>query len=103
MEEIKVDLQELENCAENLLQITSAIENVKEEVLNVNNGVDDFWEGEAFQVFKDKNVKLVDSIDNLSDNIMKNYKKLIESINIYREAEGMVRTTVDELPTDNIF
>ncbi|HCR73186.1 MAG TPA: hypothetical protein DIW26_01965 [Ruminococcus sp.] len=103
MEEIKVDLQQLENCAENLHQITNAVENIKGEILNVNNGVGDFWEGEAFEIFRDKNNKLIDSIDNLNDNISKNYKKLIESINIYRETEGMVRTTVDELPTDNIF
>lgn len=103
MEDIKVNLQQLEDCAENLSQIRNSVENIKDEILNLNNNTDDFWQGEAFNKFTSDNLKLTDSIDALSCNISENYKKLVESINIYRETEGMVRTAVDELPTDNIF
>lgn len=103
MEDIKVNLQQLEDCAENLSQIRGSVENIKDEILNLNNSTDDFWQGECFDRFTGDNVKLIDSIEALSCNILENHKKLVESINIYRETEGMVRTAVDELPTDNIF
>lgn len=101
--EIKVELNQLEDCADKLSGIAQSLESVKDEVSRINGGVDDFWLGAAHDNFKTGNSELLEMLDSLSQQISTNHSKLVDSINIYRETEGMVQNNMNDLSTDNIF
>lgn len=101
--EIKVELNQLEDCADKLSGITQSLESIRDEIKRINGGVDDFWLGGAHDNFKTSNDELLGMIEGLSQQISTNHSKLVDSINIYRETEGMVQNSVNDLSTDNIF
>lgn len=95
---------ELEGCSNKMGQVAEALDNVRSLYKDLNNGVSDYWLGEACEAFIERFNETNQAIDKLYRQIDANKQKLDKAITLEKEnEENITSETVGRLSADNIF
>ena len=65
--------------------------------------VDDYWEGDASEMFKSQNTKTINKINELKEHVDTAKNNLVEAVSKYSENEDTNKGIVEDLSTDGIF
>ncbi|MBO5608979.1 MAG: WXG100 family type VII secretion target [Eubacterium sp.] len=100
---IRYDLDVLRSKETQLNSIGKDLSDIKKTMKQLNNMVDDFWEGDASSSFKTQNTKTIDRIQELKEHVDSAKKNLVEAISKYSANEDTNKGIVEDLSTEGIF
>ena len=102
-ESIMYDLDVLRSKETQLSALGKDLSDIKKTMRQLNNMVDDFWEGNASSNFKSQNTKTVNKIQELKEHVDSAKNNLTEAISKYNANEETNKGIVEDLSTEGIF
>ena len=102
-ETIMYDLEVLRSKETQLTSISKDLSDIKRTMKQLNDMVDDYWEGDASEMFKSQNTKTINKINELKEHVDTAKNNLVEAVSKYSENEDTNKGIVEDLSTDDIF
>ena len=102
-ETIIYDLEVLKSKEDQLGSISNDLANIKKTMRQLNEMVDDYWEGKTSEVFVAQNSKTIDKINALKTKVDTAKSHLSWSISKYSANESKNEGIVEDLSTEGIF
>ncbi len=102
-ETIMYDLDVLRAKQTQLRSIARDLSEIRTTMRQLNNMVDDYWEGDASTTFKNQNSKTINKIKELKEHVDTAKNNLNEAISKYSANEETNKGIVQDLSTEGIF
>ncbi len=97
------DLEVLRSKESQLVSISRDLSDIKKTIKQLNDMVDEYWEGDASAEFKKQNAKTITKIKEIKEHVDTAKNNLRDSISAYDANEEKNKGIVDDLSTEGIF
>ena len=96
-------LERLDDISAKMGNTVNTLRTIEESFQSIENIIDPVWSGKTKDCFIGGCAKIRKDVSELMNEIGKNKTSLEKAVQIYRTNEGVVKNTVDDLSTHNIF